>query len=298
MAGHAGRSPPFRFADAWLARRGAPLRRHGPPRAGPRAGRADRLAQRPGKAVPAGGGEGAARPGGAAGAGASAAPRRSRPGRRSRGPGRGRPRHRGGPPPGGPRPGPARSRPVPWAARPDGGCGRRWWSAAIPLAGRARPAPGCASGSARSATASPAGPASGPRPGGWRPGTRGPDGPPGPAPPAPGGWSAATASSRCPASGRTVSRRRSCAWRRRGWRTAGRPGIRVRPVASCTHVGPEHSGYRHHRAGWTVAGRSRSPCATVGRTRAGCATTNAADAASHAVPEPSGAAAGPSPSTG
>ncbi len=197
MAGHAGRSPSFRFADAWLAGRGAPLRRHGPPRAGPRAGRADRLAQRPGQAVPVGGGEGAARPGGAAGAGASArpAPFPTRPPRP-------RSRTRTSPAPRWPAAGrtPARSRPVRWAARPDVGCGRRWWSAAIPLAGRARPAPGSASGSARSATASPAGPASGPRPGGWRPGTRGPDGPPGPAPPAPGGWSAATASSRCPAS--------------------------------------------------------------------------------------------------
>jgi len=30
----------------------------------------------------------------------------------------------------------------------------------------------------------------------------------------------------------------------------------VRPVAACTHVGPEHDGYCHHRAGWTVAGRA------------------------------------------
>ncbi len=40
----------------------------------------------------------------------------------------------------------------------------------------------------------------------------------------------------------------------------------VRPVAACTHVGPEHSGYCYHRAGWTVAGRTggrRSEAGTV-----------------------------------
>ncbi len=30
----------------------------------------------------------------------------------------------------------------------------------------------------------------------------------------------------------------------------------VRPVAAYTHVGPEHSGYCYHRAGWIVAGRT------------------------------------------
>ncbi len=36
----------------------------------------------------------------------------------------------------------------------------------------------------------------------------------------------------------------------------------VRPVASRTHVGPEHSGHGHHRAGWTCAGRRRARCAS------------------------------------
>ncbi len=160
MAGHAGRSPPLRSADAWLAGRGAPLRRHGPPRAGPRAGRADRLARRVRLPVPVGGGEGAAGPGGAAGAGASAATRRSRPGRRTLRPGRRHPRHGGGPacgwtgwrrrscawPPRGWRTaGRSGIRSVPWRPAPTSARS----TPATAITGRAGPAPGAAAAAGR-----------------------------------------------------------------------------------------------------------------------------------------------------
>ncbi len=73
MAGHAGWSSPFRFADAGLVGRGAPHRRSESARVGPRVVRADGLVRRSGKALPVSGGEGVACPGGAVGAGASAA---------------------------------------------------------------------------------------------------------------------------------------------------------------------------------------------------------------------------------
>ncbi len=41
----------------------------------------------------------------------------------------------------------------------------------------------------------------------------------------------------------------------------------VRPVAACTHVGPEHSGHGHHRAGWTCAGRGGGRRAAAGTVR-------------------------------
>ncbi len=41
----------------------------------------------------------------------------------------------------------------------------------------------------------------------------------------------------------------------------------VRPVAAYTHVGPEHSGYCYHRAGWTVAGRGSGRRGAVGTVR-------------------------------
>ncbi len=41
----------------------------------------------------------------------------------------------------------------------------------------------------------------------------------------------------------------------------------VRPVAAYTHVGPEHSGYCYHRAGWTIAGRGSGRRAAAGTVR-------------------------------
>ena len=109
MAGHAGRSPPFRLADAGVARRGAPCRRTQPACPLPGAGRAHRLAQHPRRAGHPGGGEGASGAGGARGGSASAAPRSARSVRRPGRPGRRRPRHGGGASSGGSRSGPARS---------------------------------------------------------------------------------------------------------------------------------------------------------------------------------------------
>ncbi len=73
MAGHAGWSSSFRFADVGLVGRGAPHRRSESARVGSRVVRADGLVRRSGKALPVSGGEGVACPGGAVGAGASAA---------------------------------------------------------------------------------------------------------------------------------------------------------------------------------------------------------------------------------
>ena len=54
-----------------------------------------------------------------------------------------------------------RSRPAPWRMKMTAGCGRRWWRGTIRRDGRDRPAARCATGYARSVTASPppAGPA-------------------------------------------------------------------------------------------------------------------------------------------
>ncbi len=41
----------------------------------------------------------------------------------------------------------------------------------------------------------------------------------------------------------------------------------VRPVVAYTHVGPEHSGYCYHRAGWTVAGRGSGRRGAAGTVR-------------------------------
>ncbi len=41
----------------------------------------------------------------------------------------------------------------------------------------------------------------------------------------------------------------------------------VRPVAVCTHVGPEHDGYCFHRAGWTCAGHGSGRRSVAGTVR-------------------------------
>ncbi len=153
MAGHAGRSPPFRFAHACLARRGAPCRRAQPARPVPGALRAHRLAQRPRRAGHPCGGEGAARPGGARGGAASGGPRRAGSVRRPGRPRRRRPRHGGGPPAGGTRPrhaGPGGRRRRPPAVGGDGG-----------------PAPSAGLGASSRRPAAPLGPPGAPR-GAWR----------------------------------------------------------------------------------------------------------------------------------
>ncbi len=61
----------------------------------------------------------------------------------------------------------------------------------------------------------------------------------------------------------------SAAWRLAAARVADDWEARylVRPVAADTHVGPEHSGYCYHRAGWTVAGRGSGRRGAVGTVR-------------------------------
>ncbi len=98
------------------------------------------------------------------------------------------------------RPGPAAARPVPdpgvtcalgepgpvtpgpWGMTVTAGCGKRRWRGTIRRDGRDRPAARCATGYARSATASPARSASAPPHGRRRRGTGGSAGPPTPAP--------------------------------------------------------------------------------------------------------------------
>ena len=178
MAGHAGRSPPFRFAHALPGSpgRSVPAGAAGTPCAGSFCGRTGWRNARGGPVIPA---AGRALPALAERVGerlpeVRAAPDPyAAPGR----PRRRRPRHGGGPPAGGTRPrhaGPGGRRRRPPAVGGDGGPAP---SAGL---GRVLPAASCATGSARSATGCLAGSASGRRPGGPRRGTPGSGGPPPP----------------------------------------------------------------------------------------------------------------------
>ena len=105
-------------------------------------------------------------------------------------------------------------------------------------------------------------------------------GPPTPGWPTSARWCTTTGSCCCPASGSTAWRRRPCAWRRRGWRTTGRPGTvsarswrRPSPGRGCPartagrrevlrrapQRVPGWSGTLHCAGGWAAREYGRSP---------------------------------------
>ncbi len=164
---------------------------------------------------------------------------------------------------------PARSRPAPWGMTVTAGCGRRRWRCTIRRDARDRPAARCATGYARSATASPARWASAPPHGRRRRGTGGSAGPPTPGRRTLGGWCATTASRSSPASASTGRTRMSRRWRQTGWRTTGRPDTPSDPrrptptserntpgTATAARAGPRR---------WRTAGGRRSTTWTAVR---------------------------------